>query len=116
MKKRPQNIRLSFADFWRFLDGMQDVPGFFSEEESKKLQNEQKKFESATAYNYHRLDPALEGADWEAFYLELARKLFDEYEFLEITGEDDIFGVQNGKKTFLKHIVSAYTRALKLGK
>jgi len=111
---KSEEIILTEEDFWKFNRGSADRFGFFSEAEKSRLETEAGLFEGKTAYNYHRISPEIEEAEWEFFFRDLVRELFIHYENLVVTPKNEIIGIIGGKRHILKKHPEAYDAARKI--
>lgn len=109
-------IHISKQQFLRFNGVESDRFGFFREEENRRIQEYDRRFERGTAYNYHRLNNELDTIEWHQFYREMSDQLFRQYDFLVVQEDGKIFGVKNRTCKLLLTDPAAYPVALQISK
>jgi hypothetical protein len=109
-------IRINKWQFLKFNGEETDRFGFFREEENRKIQEYDRQFDRGTAYNYHRLNNELDTIEWRQFYREMSDQLFQQYNFLVVQENGEIFGVKNRTRKFLLNDPDAYSVALHVSK
>lgn len=105
------NIRLTADDFWRFNQGASDRFQLFIAEENERLARLEERFDSKTAYNYHRLAPEFEENEWQFFYRDLRDELFKKYDYILVTRHSQIYGVKGNISTLIARREGAYEAA-----
>ncbi len=70
----------------------------------------QERFNATTAYNYHRFSPEIEDCEWELFFRDLVDNLFETYDHILVTENDEILGVNKRGNVLLKKHSGAYQR------
>jgi uncharacterized short protein YbdD (DUF466 family) len=113
-QNKPDEIVLTEEEFRKFNRGSADRFGFFTEAEKDRLETEAGLFERKTAYNYHRISPEIEETEWEFFFRDLVKELFVKYDYITVTSDNEIFGINQGERRLLKKHPDAYAAAQKI--
>ncbi|RQW00954.1 MAG: hypothetical protein EH225_09980 [Calditrichaeota bacterium] len=111
----PDEIRLNREMFWVFNGGEEDRFGIFADAETKKIKTMQQRFDAGTAYNYHRLEPEIEAAEWKTFFSELTDRLFRRFDYIAIKSSGEILGVKNNSVYCIKKDPNAWDAMKKMG-
>jgi hypothetical protein len=109
-------IRISRKQFPVFNGEESDRFGFFREEENIKIQEYDRQFDRGTAYNYHRLNNELDSIEWIQFYRNMSDQLFQQFDFLVVQEDGEVFGVKNRTRQLLLKDSAAYSVALQVSK